>query len=431
MKNYQNVLLKILEISEQMRANLELEKLLDKICLAINEDLGWQNAIIVLWDKKTKTSKPMAARGMSEKLRKKILNSPPSPWTQWYKIPEFRVSHSFYVRELSRKKDIIPKEIQDKLAFGDNITNDKTKWQGDDFLMIPIRAKKEWLGIINVDNPLDGLAPKIDDIKFLELFANQVAIAIQNAKTFEKQKDFTKRLAIEVERKTKILEEQNLELQAYISSLTHDLKTPLVSIEALTTILREEFGYELSAESREFIERLSTNAKNMSLVLSDLVSYSNIQQASSKREEIETLELLEEEFMKVQDMFPEKEIKFITKGNFPKIYHSKLAFSLIFNNLLSNAMKFSKSDEGIVIEAGSEKEGHTYKFYVKDNGIGFDNKYSKKIFNLFERLEDKDTEGTGVGLATVKKMVEKLGGRIWAESEKGVGTTIFFIIPFE
>jgi len=426
---FQNVILKILDLTEKMQANLEREELFDIICRAINEDLGWNFAIIVLRDMETRTSSPVAARGMTEEYREKILNSKPSKWTNWYKIPDFLVSNSYFVRNLSSDDSVVPKEYRERMHFGNFKSDDNSKWQGDDLLMIPIRVRDEWIGMINVDNPKTGLAPNVDEIKMLELFANQVAIAIHNTKAFEKQKDFNERLAIEVKHKTKLLEEQNRELQTYISSLTHDLKTPLVSINAIMSFLKDDIYESLEVDDKEYIDRMTKNIVKMSRVLNDLVSYYNIQKQSVNKYYINIEDLIIEEFNRVKDIYPDKEVELVLEGNFPFMYQQRLALSLIFTNLLSNAMKFSKDDNNVRISIGVENFGTHYQFYVADNGIGLDTKYIHKIFKLFERLADKKTEGTGIGLATVMKMMEKIDGRIWVESEKGVGSKFFFTVP--
>ncbi len=412
-----------------MRSNLNLGDLVDYICMSVVNDLEWQQAIIVLRDDDTKTSRPHAARGMPEEIRKKILASPPSTWTEWYKIPEFKVSNSFFVRNLSAHMDIVPKEIHDRMLMGVDYLHDATKWNGDDFLMVPIRSKSQWVGILNVDNPAGGLAPSVDDIKMLELFANQVSIAIQNAKAFEQQKNFSERLATEIERKTKQLEEQNLELQTYISSLTHDLKTPLVSINALIGVLKEDAGPELSADTLYLIERITSNADRMSKILSDLVSYYNIQKTSDRKEHVSMATLISDEFQRAHDMFPEKDVELLLEGDFPVIFQSKLVLSIIFSNLMSNAIKFSKKDPDSRVLIRYEYSDSEHVFYVQDNGIGFDMKYSEKIFMLFERLSKKQAEGTGIGLATVKKMLDKIGGSISVQSIEGEGTTFIVRIP--
>jgi signal transduction histidine kinase len=428
LRDYQNVLLKIIEISERMRSNLNLEDLVDYICMSVVNDLEWQQAIIVLRDEDTKTSRPHAARGMPDHIRKKILASPPSTWTEWYKIPEFKVSNSFFVRNLSAHMDIVPKEIQDRMLMGADYQHEVSKWNGDDFLMVPIRSKSQWVGILNVDNPASGQAPTVDDIRMLELFANQVSIAIQNAKAFEQQKNFSERLAIEIERKTKQLEEQNLELQTYISSLTHDLKTPLVSINALIGILKEDAGPELSEDTLYLIDRITRNADRMSKILSDLVSYYNVQKTSDKKEHIHIADLIRDEYQRVSDTFPGKDVELIIEGEFPVMYQSKLVLSIIFSNLISNAIKFSTNINSF-IKVTYERKDSDHVFYVADNGIGFDMKYADKIFLLFERLSKKQAEGTGIGLATVKKMLDKIGGTITVDSTEGQGTIFTVKIP--
>jgi len=425
----QNVLLKILELTEKMQANLELNELFDIICKAINQDLGWSFAIIVLRDKESRTSSPVAARGMPERDRKRILKSPPTKWTNWYKIPEYQVSNSYYVRDVTNNIEIVPEKFRDRMSLGPKVSADPNDWQGDDLLMIPIRVKDEWIGMINVDKPVTGKAPTVEDIKMLELFANQVAIAINNAKAFEKQKEFNKRLGIEIEHKTKLLEEHNKELQTYISTLTHDLKTPLVSINALLSFITEDIYDDLEEVDRAYFDRLSKNVVKMSKILNDLVNYYNIQKTTVSKDYINMKSLINDEFNRAKDAFPEKKARLELIGEFPFIYQERLALSLIFSNLLSNALKFSRDDDDIEISVGVENFGTHYKFFVKDNGIGIDLKYTNKIFKLFERLVDKKTDGTGIGLATVQKMIDKIGGKIWLESEKGKGSTFYFIVP--
>ncbi len=325
--------------------------------------------------------------------------------------------------------DMVPLELHERMLMGDGYEHDATKWNGDDFLMIPIRSRSQWVGILNVDNPAGGLAPTVDDIKMLELFANQVSIALHNANAFEQQKTFSERLATEIERKTKQLEAQNLELQTYISSLTHDLKTPLVSINALIGVLKEEAGPELSKDTLYLIERITSNADRMSKILSDLVSYYNLQKSSDRKEHVSMEMLIRDEFQRAHEMSPEKDIELLLEGDFPTLFQSKLVLSIIFSNLMSNAIKFSKPGPDSRVLIRYETWDYEHVFYVRDNGIGFDMRYAEKIFLLFERLSKKQAEGTGIGLATVKKMLEKIGGSISVQSMEAEGTTFIVRIP--
>ena len=166
----------------------------------------------------------------------------------------------------------------------------------------------------------------------------------------------------------------------------------------------------------------------MDRLILDLLDYSRIGRMVSPPEKVEMKKLIVEAYLEVKSAAKEKPVSLSLQGNFPVISCERSRTKQIFTNLLENSLKYSKDE--IEIEVGCLDQDGEYEFWVKDNGIGFEMKYHDRIFDPFTRLE-RSGEGSGIGLATVKKIVETCGGKIWAESVLGEGSVFRFTIPKE
>lgn len=225
---------------------------------------------------------------------------------------------------------------------------------------------------------------------------------------------------------------KNEAIESFVYSISHDLKAPLRSIEGFSIALMEDYGDRLNSEGRHYINRIVSSARKMGVLIDELLEYSRIGRINLQRGDVNTSEVVE---LVLEDNLYEinrrgAEVK--VAENMPVLKNvEKQRIYQIFSNLISNALKYNKSSTP-EIEVGCMDQGDRYLFYVKDNGIGFDMRYHDKIFEIFQRLHREDEySGTGVGLAIVKKIVETYGGRIWAESEPGKGSTFYFTLPKE
>ena len=234
----------------------------------------------------------------------------------------------------------------------------------------------------------------------------------------------------EIQEQNKKLEESNEVLQQFAYASAHDLKEPLRNIGNFVTLIQRRFGKELPEEALEYMSYVTKGTKKMNSLLEDLLSYSTLIANNEASEEKTNLNIIIEDIkFNLQAIIIEKQAKITYVGENTLISMSSLHSMQLLQNLISNALKFvDKEQPNIVIDFKTTTNSSIIS--VKDNGIGIEKEYSDKIFNLFQRLNKNDTryEGTGVGLAICKNIVEKYNGQIWFESEKDKGTTFFVML---
>jgi PAS domain S-box-containing protein len=229
---------------------------------------------------------------------------------------------------------------------------------------------------------------------------------------------------------TQELESVNSELDAFTYSVAHDLKAPLRAIDGFSKILLESYGEQIDEEGRRLIKVIVTNTTQMGKLIEDLLALSHIGKSEIKKEMINMKQFIDGISQTLTTALPNREITI----NFKELQDTKVDRSLLrllWINLLSNAIKFTQTKKNAVIEIGSKINGSKVTYYIKDNGLGFDMKYSDKLFGVFQRLHGQDIEGTGIGLANVKRIVERHGGTVWGEGKIGDGATFYFTLPKE
>jgi two-component system, LuxR family, sensor kinase FixL len=248
--------------------------------------------------------------------------------------------------------------------------------------------------------------------------------------TYQKEaEEKLRRYALELERSNRELEDF-----AYVSS--HDLQEPLRKIRAFGGLLKEENFEELSDDAKDYIDRMLNAAERMQNLISDLLDFSRISTRSKPFQKVDLNEVLGLVLSDLEIRIKETNAT-IKSGKLPIIEADKTQMGQLFQNLITNAIKFRKENENPLIEIScelSQKSIHISdfpgaKFYIiniKDNGIGFEQKYESKIFNIFQRLDGHKYEGSGIGLAVCKKIANRHGGDIYSQSEPGKGST--FII---
>jgi signal transduction histidine kinase/DNA-binding LacI/PurR family transcriptional regulator len=231
-----------------------------------------------------------------------------------------------------------------------------------------------------------------------------------------------------VENRTAQLEAANRELEAFSYSVSHDLRAPLRSISGYARYLLEDFATEFPLEAQDHLSRIITGSQQMDQLIRDLLSFSRLGRQELEKEETDCTVLVKQVFHRLKDRLPERQIDFKI-AELPKCQADPALLRQVYINLLENALKFTRNREKTQIEVGYSVRDEETIYYVKDNGVGFDMNYADKLFGVFQRLHNgSEYEGTGVGLATVQRIIHRHGGQIWAESEENVGTTFFFTI---
>lgn len=231
--------------------------------------------------------------------------------------------------------------------------------------------------------------------------------------------------------RTAQLEASNKELEAFSYSVSHDLRAPLRAMDGFSRILLEEYASELPDEAQRYLGLVRENAQQMGNLIDHLLTFSRLGRQQLKKQRVIPRDLIQnvvDELIAAQE---EQDIA-ITIGELPPCWADPTLLRQVFANLLGNAVKFSKNRNPAKIEIGSQNDSGKRVYFVKDNGVGFDMQYSNKLFGVFQRLHRaEEYEGTGVGLATVQRIIHRHGGRIWVESEVDNGTTFFFTVEGE
>ncbi|MGH7435104.1 MAG: sensor histidine kinase, partial [Polyangiaceae bacterium] len=220
----------------------------------------------------------------------------------------------------------------------------------------------------------------------------------------------------------------NQELEAFSYSVAHDLRAPLRGISGFSTALLEDFGDKLDDDAKGYLNRITAAAERMSVLIDALLSLSRVTRGELRREELDLSRMAEAVVQRLRASDPSRDVEFVAAEGLGAWGDSGL-LSAVFENLLSNAWKFTGAKAHARITFGVERKGGTPVYFVKDDGAGFSMAHANKLFAPFQRLHSSDRfAGTGIGLATVQRIILRHGGRIWAESEEEKGATFYFTI---
>ena len=230
-----------------------------------------------------------------------------------------------------------------------------------------------------------------------------------------------------IEEQNTILAQTNSMLEEFTYIVAHDLKEPLRSILSFTTLLNKKSQHQLNSESKVYIDYITKSAKHMNALLVDLLKYTTIDKTEIVKENINLNDLIDEVQFLLSAAIKKNESVVICE-NLPTIKANQTHMKQLFQQLIHNAVKFRKKHELTIIEIASTKTSTHHIFSVKDNGIGINEKYQEKIFKIFNRLDKRNYQGTGIGLAICNKIVQLYGGNIWVESKADEGATFYFSI---
>jgi PAS domain S-box-containing protein len=224
--------------------------------------------------------------------------------------------------------------------------------------------------------------------------------------------------------------ERTAQLEAFSYSVSHDLRAPLRHIVGFVGLLQREAKSSLSEQSSRHLETISHSAKRMGDLIDDLLAFSRVGIAGLQKTEVSLDELVQETLSDFQAETKERDIVW-TIHTLPAVWADLALLRLVLINLISNAVKFTSRRAEARIEIGTASFGIAETaIFVRDNGAGFDPKYTDKLFGVFQRLHNQDEfEGTGIGLANVQRIIRRHGGRSWAEGAVGAGATFYFSIP--
>ncbi|MGA2333230.1 MAG: ATP-binding protein [Syntrophales bacterium] len=257
-----------------------------------------------------------------------------------------------------------------------------------------------------------------NEVDLMRIVTDQVVVAMQRKQA---EKDLRER--------TVKLEEVNKELESFSYSVAHDLRAPLRAIDGYARMILKKQGDKFDKDTLDKFDAIRSNTHMMGQLIDDLLTFSRLGRKQISLSPLDMDILMKDAWKEMQASDPERDMK-LKENSMPPGYGDRALIKQVLINLLSNAVKFTKYKEVPNIEVGGYAEGNEHVYYVRDNGVGFDMAYYDKLFGVFQRLHSTDQfEGTGVGLATVQRIIHRHGGRVWAEGKVDEGAIFYFSLP--
>jgi light-regulated signal transduction histidine kinase (bacteriophytochrome) len=229
--------------------------------------------------------------------------------------------------------------------------------------------------------------------------------------------------------RTSDLEAANKELEAFSYSISHDLRAPLRAVGAFSSILLEQYSPQMPAEAQGLLNNVTTNAQRMEQLIQDLLRFSQLSRQPLSKQPVNIQALVHATLEELRQQEGDRYID-VKVGDVPNCVGDLSLLKQVFVNLLSNAFKFTRQKEKAMVEVGCQQRDGETVYFVRDDGAGFDARYAEKLFGVFQRLHSSEQfEGTGVGLSIVQRIVQRHGGRTWAEGKVDEGATFYFTLP--
>jgi signal transduction histidine kinase len=307
-----------------------------------------------------------------------------------------------------------------------NIDKESDMYGVKDYVAVAVWAGDKPIAVICADHLITKRPIADEQLEALRLFAGYAGMSIQNARLNEAlQSELQQRQTFIDE-----LETKNAELERFTYTVSHDLKSPLVTITGFLSYLERDALNGNTKGVKSGIERITKAARKMQALLNDLLELSRVGRIMNSPEDVPFDVIVNEAIEHLRGQLEKLDVTIETKTDYPIVRGDRVRLIEVVQNLIENALKYSKPKTKPRIEIGTidNTEAGQPIFYVRDNGIGIEKQYHDQIFGLFNKL-DAQSEGTGIGLSLVKRIIEVHDGRIWVESEKGRGSAFFFSLP--
>ena len=321
---------------------------------------------------------------------------------------------------MEHKSPVIIENEWDRRAGEMNVLN-ANSLPAKSSVSVPIMTPERVIGVITIESTEHEYAFSESDSQLLMTIAANLAVAIEKTRLQESVK---KEMEIQ-EKLIRELEVKNEELERFTYTASHDLKSPLITIRGFLGYLEQDARAGKFERLVSDIQRISDATEKMHRLLSELLDLSRVGRVASEKQNVPFEAIVTEALKRVEGQIKEKQVEVQVRSGFPVVHVDKERLIEVIQNLVDNAVKFMGKQPSPHIEIGFNMQDGNPIFFVRDNGIGIKKEFQKKIFGLFDKLNPA-TDGTGVGLALVKRIIEVYGGSIWVESQEGMGATFYF-----
>lgn len=323
---------------------------------------------------------------------------------------------------------VITDEVMRSMAQNDEHYQLLSRLSLKSAIFVPLLIRDKVFGLMSFAASDSGRHFNNDDLVFTDELARRVTLAVENTRIYRKLQESNTELESRVARRTLELEAINKELEAFSYSVSHDLRAPLRSIDGFSNKLLKDYGNLFDETGRDYFNRVKNASQHMGYLIDDLLKLARISRIEMHPVEINLSEIALNITKELQETAPER-VAHITIQEEMMAMGDRNLLQIVLQNLLDNAWKYSRKKDVTLIEFGSLLMEEQTVYFVRDNGVGFDMKYVDKIFGAFQRLHSvTEFEGTGIGLATVNRIIRRHHGNIWVDSEVDKGTTFYFTL---
>jgi signal transduction histidine kinase/FixJ family two-component response regulator len=294
---------------------------------------------------------------------------------------------------------------------------------------LPIVTAGTFFGVLGFASTRARRRISVGQLKALDVLARTAAAAFASAALVRELRAINGSLEQRVADRTRELEVANRDLESFSYSVSHDLRQPLTVVEGFCDIFRSQYAGSVPEDGQRMLEQIWSGAARMNKLISDLLHFSRMSRGPLEGVPVPMRKLAAQVIERLKVPLGHRPIS-VQMADLPDCFGDPALLEQVLVNLISNAFKFTAGRDPAQIEVGTLRQGSESVYYVRDNGVGFDMRYAEKLFGVFQRMHStEEFEGTGIGLSIVHRIVTRHGGRVWADSRKGVGTTFYFTLP--
>ena len=295
-------------------------------------------------------------------------------------------------------------------------------------ILVPLLSRDKIYGVLTLIMSESERLFDEKDLDFAIELARRTSLAIENARFYKEMQNTNTELEHRVAKRTTELEAINKELEAFSYSVSHDLRAPLRSIDGFSNKILKEYSELFDDQGKDYFTRVMKASRHMGHLIDDLLKLARFSRIEMHMEEVNLSAIAESIAAELKESNPERIVNFSVQNDMI-VFGDRNLIQIALQNLLNNAWKYSKNQPETLIEFGSFNKDEQIIYFIRDNGVGFDMHYVDKLFGAFQRLHSQsEFEGTGIGLATVQRIIRRHQGNIWAESIVNEGTTFFFTL---